>query len=128
MDEPRDVPGPLVGSGRLSTEGAPPPRRGRVLIADDEPALLEIFLETLQQAGFETATASNGREAMQRFDEGGVDLVLSDIDMPGMNGIQLLRAVRARDLDVPVILVTGNPRLETAMAAIEQGALQYIPK
>src|SRR5262249_37091227 len=56
------------------------------------------------------------------------DLVLSDIDMPGMNGMELLRAVRAHDLDVPVVLITGNPRLETAMLAVEHGALRYLVK
>jgi DNA-binding NtrC family response regulator len=58
-------------------------------------------------------------------------VILSDIDMPGMNGlngIQLLECVRARDLDVPVVLITGNPSVETAIKAMEQGALRYLVK
>jgi EAL domain-containing protein (putative c-di-GMP-specific phosphodiesterase class I) len=56
------------------------------------------------------------------------DVILSDIDMPGMSGIQLLERVRARDLDVPVVLITGNPSVETAIKAMEQGALRYLVK
>ncbi len=59
-----------------------------------------------------------------------IDGVTGDghIDMPGMTGIQLLERVRARDLDVPVVLVTGNPSVETAIKAMEQGALRYLVK
>src|SRR5262249_28187536 len=56
------------------------------------------------------------------------DLVLSDIDMPRLSGLALLERIRAHDLDVPVVLITGSPSLETAMAAIEHGALRYLPK
>ena len=56
------------------------------------------------------------------------DTIVSDISMPGMDGLELLRAVRAHDLDVPVVLVTGDPALATAMRALEYGAFRYVPK
>jgi EAL domain-containing protein (putative c-di-GMP-specific phosphodiesterase class I) len=59
---------------------------------------------------------------------GGFDVVLSDIDMPGLDGIGLLRAVRQHDLDLPVVLITANPNVETAIAALEHGALRYLVK
>lgn len=102
--------------------------KGRVLLADDEPALREVYGTMLQDAGYAAQTASNGREAMDLLWKGQFDLVLSDISMPGMDGLQLLRAVRERDLDVPVILMTGNPMVETAVQAIEYGALGYLLK
>jgi EAL domain-containing protein (putative c-di-GMP-specific phosphodiesterase class I) len=56
------------------------------------------------------------------------EVVLSDIDMPGMTGLELLREIRGRDLDVPVLLITGHPRVDTAVEALEHGALRYLQK
>jgi EAL domain-containing protein (putative c-di-GMP-specific phosphodiesterase class I) len=103
-------------------------RADRVLLADDEPALREVYAALLTDAGYEVATAVDGREAMELVSKSDFDVVLSDIAMPGMNGLQLLRAVRQRDLDVPVVLMTGNPMVETAVQAIEHGALGYLLK
>jgi len=65
---------------------------------------------------------------VRALESGSFDVILSDIDMPGMSGIQLLERVRTRDLDVPVILITGDPAIETAIKAMEQGALRYLVK
>jgi EAL domain-containing protein (putative c-di-GMP-specific phosphodiesterase class I) len=102
--------------------------KGRVLIVDDESALLEVWSEILADAGWEVETASNGSKALEVVLQKSFDTILTDIDMPGLNGLQLLRAIRARDLDVPVVLMTGNPRTETAIEAVEQGALRYLVK
>lgn len=102
--------------------------KGRVLMVDDESALLEVWSEILADAGWEVDTASNGSKALEKLVQRSFDTILTDIDMPGLNGLQLLRAIRARDLDVPVILMTGNPRTETAIEAVEQGALRYLVK
>lgn len=101
---------------------------GRVLIVDDEAALLEVWSEILADAGWDVQTAANGARALELLLQGSFDTILTDIDMPGLNGLQLLRAIRARDLDVPVVLMTGNPRTETAIEAVEQGALRYLVK
>jgi EAL domain-containing protein (putative c-di-GMP-specific phosphodiesterase class I) len=102
--------------------------RGRVLIVDDERDLLELLTELLGGAGYEVVTATQGQEALDALGQGRFDVVLSDIVMPNLDGLQLLRAIRERDLDVPVVLMTGSPRVETAAQAVEHGALRYLVK
>jgi EAL domain-containing protein (putative c-di-GMP-specific phosphodiesterase class I)/CheY-like chemotaxis protein len=102
--------------------------KGRLLLVDDEPALLEVWSEILGDAGWTVETAGNGAAALEILTRSSFDVILTDIDMPGLNGLQLLRAIRSRDLDVPVVLMTGNPRTETAIQAVEQGALRYLVK
>jgi len=102
--------------------------RGRVLIVDDEVDLLEVYAELVESEGHEVTRAQSGREGLTRFEAGQFDVVVSDIHMPDLNGMELLNAIRVRDLDVPVILMTGTPRLETAVEAVAKGALQYFVK
>ncbi len=99
-----------------------------ILVVDDDDALLRIHARVLAGKGYRVDTAPDGAAAARAIEAGSFDVILSDIDMPGMNGIQLLERVRARDLDVPVVLVTGNPAIETAIKAMEQGALRYLVK
>jgi EAL domain-containing protein (putative c-di-GMP-specific phosphodiesterase class I) len=101
---------------------------GRVLVVDDEELLVRALVRTLSAAGYEVSTAGDGRKAAELIAETAFDVVVSDIDMPRMNGIQLLQTVRQRDLDVPVVLMTGNPDLKTAVQAVAHGALQYLIK
>ncbi len=101
---------------------------GRILVVDDEVLLQELFASVLREAGWSVDVAHNGDEALRLLSAQKYDVVLSDIDMPRMNGLQLLRAVRARDLDLPVVLVTGHPRVESAVQALEQGAHRYLLK
>jgi EAL domain-containing protein (putative c-di-GMP-specific phosphodiesterase class I) len=105
-----------------------PPSRGRILIADDEPVLLRGLERVLNRSGYEVVTANDGNEAARLLAKMEFDAIVSDISMPGMNGLQLLRAARDRDLDVPVLLVTGAPAVETAVEALEYGAFQYLTK
>ena len=102
--------------------------QGKILVVDDEPALRQAYVRILTGAGFDAHGVGDGREAAGALETGTYDAILSDITMPGMDGIQLLRAVRKRDLDVPVLLVTANPTVETAVQAIEFGALRYLIK
>ena len=106
----------------------PAPGHGRVLIVEDDRGLLEVYADLLMDAGFEVAVASDGQAALRALQAEPFDVVLSDVVMPGSNGVDLLRAVRTRDLDVPVVLVTGNPSVETAVQAVEMGALHYLLK
>jgi EAL domain-containing protein (putative c-di-GMP-specific phosphodiesterase class I) len=100
----------------------------RVLTADDDDASRAFLARGLRGAGYDVLTAANGREAISLLDEGPVDAIVTDIAMPEMTGIQLLRAIRSRDADVPVVLVTGSPDLESAMQAVKLGALLYLTK
>lgn len=100
----------------------------RVLLVDDEPSIATAYQRILTDAGFAVQTATNGRVAAQKIAQQTFDVVVSDISMPEMDGITLLRAVHDRDPDVPVILVTGAPSLATAQNAIEYGALRYLCK
>ncbi|MCA9627318.1 MAG: EAL domain-containing response regulator [Myxococcales bacterium] len=102
--------------------------KGRVLVVDDEPALLRAFRRCLSLRGFHVDTAPGGEEAIAQLNQHEYDAILSDIAMPGMDGIQLLRETREHDLDVPVILVTGEPAVSTAVKALEYGAFHYLTK
>lgn len=101
---------------------------GKVLVVDDEPGVLKVFDHVLSTGGFEVEAVSNGRDAIARIQSHSFDAVVSDVSMPELGGIALLRAVRELDLDVPVILVTGSPSVESAVQAVEYGALRYITK
>jgi EAL domain-containing protein (putative c-di-GMP-specific phosphodiesterase class I) len=107
-----------------TAESHPP----RILVVDDERLLLDTMARVLREAGYETRTAGNGREAVALLDAQSFDAIVSDIKMPEMDGIQLLRAVRERDSDVPVVLMTAAPDLATAIEAVTFGALQYLQK
>jgi EAL domain-containing protein (putative c-di-GMP-specific phosphodiesterase class I) len=102
--------------------------RDRILLVDDEQALLRVLGRALTAAGFEVSFAGDGREAIEVFERQEFDLVISDITMPGMNGIELLRAVRRRNIDIPVVLMTASPLVESAMEAVEYGATRYLTK
>jgi EAL domain-containing protein (putative c-di-GMP-specific phosphodiesterase class I) len=98
------------------------------LLVDDDPSLLRLFCRLLEEAGFEVVTAANGKEAIQKIETNGFDVILSDILMQDIGGIELLRAVRQHDRDVPVLLMTGGPELTSAVEAVEYGALRYMEK
>jgi len=102
--------------------------KDHVLIVDDEAQLLAAYAEMLRDAGFAVETADDGATAMELFAKDAFDAVLTDINMPGLDGLHFLRWLRERDLDVPVLIMTGNPRLETAVLALEHGALRYLLK
>jgi two-component system cell cycle sensor histidine kinase/response regulator CckA len=116
---------PLEHAIRVSV---PPDTGPRVLVVDDDDALLRAHARALVLGGYQVITAVNGAEAIHAISEQSFDVILSDIDMPGMSGITLLERVRTYDLDVPVVLITGAPSLETAMKAMECGALRYLTK
>jgi EAL domain-containing protein (putative c-di-GMP-specific phosphodiesterase class I) len=100
----------------------------RVLLVDDEAPLRRALSKLLAIDGFEVSTASNGREAIDLLAAGSFDVIVSDIRMPGMDGIAMLRAIRELDLDVPTIFLTGSPTVETAVEAMEYGAFRYLLK
>jgi EAL domain-containing protein (putative c-di-GMP-specific phosphodiesterase class I) len=120
------------GQGQVGgrTDGAEPAAasRGAILLVDDEPAIARAYARTLSTAGFVVETATDGREAAAATKRRSFDAIVSDIAMPEMNGLELLRAVREHDLDVPFVLMTGGPAVDSAVRAVEYGALRYLIK
>jgi response regulator RpfG family c-di-GMP phosphodiesterase len=100
----------------------------RVLVVDDEMSIREVLAEGLESFGFSVVQAGNAADAFEIVKRGGIDLVLSDIEMPGENGLALLRRIKDHDRDVDVIMVTGLVDFETAVGTIRQGASDYVSK
>lgn len=109
---------------RLPASGRP----GTVLLVDDEPEALRALERMLRAAGYQVEAFTSARQAVKRVSAGGVHVVVSDISMPEMTGVELLRIIRSYDADLPVLLVTGLPALESATEAVEYGAFKYIVK
>ena len=102
--------------------------KGHVLVVDDNELVRRAVERVLTSAGHRVDTAANGIAAIDKVKSQTFDVILSDIAMPGMTGIELLRSVRAHDLDIPVLIMTGDPDVTTAIRAMEFGALRYIIK
>ena len=106
-----------------------PTRDTQVLVVDDEEPLRKLVERMLGRAGLVVTTAASGMEALAILRGGRrFDTIVSDLIMPGMDGMRLLREVRQLDLDVPMIFLTGNPSLSTAIEAMEQGGFRYLAK
>jgi two-component system response regulator AtoC len=100
----------------------------KILTVDDEADTLELMEELFESKGYLTATASNGLEALNKIREDEPDIVISDIRMPEMDGMQLLELVSKRYPHIPVIMVTAHGTIETAVEAMKMGAKDYILK
>lgn len=102
--------------------------RGRILIVDDEPSLVRSLYRMLTLEGFRVETATSARDALALVDEIEFDAVVSDISMPGMDGLALLRELQGKAPCLPVVLITGTPEVSTAIKAVEDGAFHYLTK
>ncbi len=100
----------------------------KVLLVDDDHSILRAYSAVLERARHQVEKADDGDAALERVRSDAFDVIVSDISMPRMNGLEFLRAVRERDLDVPVVLMTAGPELDTAVKAVEYGALRYFGK
>src|SRR3989442_11522930 len=99
-----------------------------LLIADDDPGLRQSLERTLTREGYRVILASDGNAALERLQAGGVDLVLTDLQMPGLSGIELLRAVKAIASEMGVILLTPFGTVEGAVKAVKEGADDFLPQ
>jgi EAL domain-containing protein (putative c-di-GMP-specific phosphodiesterase class I) len=99
-----------------------------VLVVDDEPAVARTTERVLSRRGFRITVAGGGREAIAKAEAAPFDAIVSDLGMPDVDGRALLRAIRAKDLDVPFVFLTGQPDLESAIDAVEYGAFRYLVK
>jgi DNA-binding NtrC family response regulator len=100
----------------------------KILVVDDDKALADNLVEYLSKLGYQAAPAYGGREALTMFEQGDFQLVITDLKMPEMDGMELLEAVKALDRRVVVMVITGYGTIESAVAALKKGAYDYIPK
>jgi len=100
----------------------------RLLIAEDERPLRALLFEELQERGREIRLAANGLEALDLLKEEEFDLLITDIKMPGMSGIELLKEAKRLQPHLLVIIITGYATLESAIEALKEGAYDYIRK
>lgn len=101
----------------------------RFLIVDDEPDMLKLLSMIIREkTPYEVITTNNPVEAFELAKKGGFDLIIADLKMPGLDGIELLDAVKKVDPDIPVIIITAYATIESATEAIQKGGFDFITK
>src|ERR1700712_1613698 len=116
-----------MGSGVVPAQGKGM-TASSIWIVDDEAAVARGYARLLRRRGHEVTTASSTGEAIALLTSQPFDVVVSDVMMPGDDGIGMLKAAHVIDADLPVILMTGAPTVESAMQAVDSGALRYLMK
>ncbi len=99
-----------------------------ILIIDDEKAIRKALTEILSAEGYKTDEAGDGEEGLKKFKEKSYDVVLCDIKMPKLDGIEFLQKATESNSDIPVIMISGHGNIETAVDAVKKGAFDYISK
>ena len=102
--------------------------RPRVLCVDDEPVILQILRRLLEVQGFEAVTCGDPQTAISTFSVGSFDVVITDIHMPSMDGLTLMRILREKEPELPVVVVTGHGTVDTAIQALREGATGMLVK
>lgn len=102
--------------------------KARILVVDDEKGMCEFLHYLLEGEGYEVDEAHSGSEALDKIREQRFDLVLADIKMPGIDGLEMLRRMREVDENIVVIVMTAYSSLETAIKAIKYDASDYLTK
>ncbi len=100
----------------------------RILIVDDESSIRLTLGTMLQRAGYDVTQAENGAEAIERLEQQSFDLLLVDLKMPGMDGMQVVAAARLRQADLAIVVLTGHGSLDTAVEGLHQGIFDYLLK
>jgi response regulator RpfG family c-di-GMP phosphodiesterase len=103
-------------------------RPTRILVVDDEPRICQFLDTLLQRDGHDVVTCLNGQDALGRLQSETYSLVLTDLKMPGMDGFELVRNIKAIDNEIPVIIITGYATIETAVQALRHGVEDYVTK
>jgi two-component system, NtrC family, response regulator AtoC len=117
-----------MGSNAPSTSERKPMSKGKILVVDDEASARAALSEMLRAEGYETETAGDGFKALGRLDEFAPDVVLTDLNMPGMDGVELLSKLKEIDSELPVVMMTAFGGVEAAVSAMRAGALDYLTK
>ena len=101
----------------------------KLLIVDDEPDMLKLLGMIIRdKTKYETISTNNPAEAIELVKQGGYDLVITDLKMPGLDGVEMLEAVKKYDSDIPVIIMTAYGTVETAEESLRKGAFDFITK
>jgi signal transduction histidine kinase len=100
----------------------------KILVIDDERPILEVLEISLSSEGYDVITAENGEEGLELFEKQGPKLILTDIRMPGMDGIEVLKRIKASDNEAEVIVITGHGDIDSAISALQHGASDFINK
>ena len=99
-----------------------------ILVVDDEEVMRDLLRDVLTETGYHVETTSSGEEAVEKVKQGNFSIVISDLKMPGMSGIEVLRKVKAVDSNTCVIMITAYPSIESVTEAMHEGAYDYIIK
>jgi two-component system response regulator GlrR len=102
--------------------------RGQILLVDDDDSLLQLLVMRLEAAGYTVRTARSGAEALSRIAEQAPAVVISDLRMPGMDGIELFRRIHARWNQLPVIILTAHGTIPDAVMATQSGLFAFLTK
>ena len=113
---------------RDTRNGAASPQPGHILVADDEVVIRALLTEILAEEGYEVTTAEDGKQAVDLLQLERFDLIIADLVMPGLNGVEVLMAAKRIDPQYPVIIITGYPSVNTAVRLVKLGATDYITK
>ena len=103
-------------------------KKDSILVVDDAPDTLELLQRNLESRGYQVFTAPNAMEAIKILETTAVDLVITDLKMPGASGIELIRHIRENFRDIEVMMITGYPTIESAVKAVKSGAEEYLTK
>src|SRR3972149_6628042 len=99
--------------------------KDKILIVDDEPSMREFLEIMLTREGYKVATASDGKDALNMLNKQMYDVIISDIQMPGMGGLELLKSIKDLSPDTEDIMITAYASTETAVEAMKEGAYDY---
>lgn len=102
--------------------------KSRILLVDDDSTITTSFQMVLQNEGYEVDTASDGRQALERFRQDNYQLIILDIKLPDINGIEVARRIRKHNNEVRLVIVTGYPELEDSIETIELGIEEILLK
>src|SRR3989449_129682 len=100
----------------------------KILVVDDEQSMAQFLGIVLRKEGYQVTTVNNGRDALDKVKAENFDVVITDIKMPGMDGIQLLQGIKKHDQSVPVVIMTAYASQQSAIDAVNLGAYQYLIK
>ena len=104
------------------------PERKQILVVDDEPNLRRVLRAQLERDGYDVHTAEDGEQAIGLLRENHLDLVITDLRMPKIDGMELLRRIVSSEDAVPVVMITAHGTIDTAVEALKTGAFDYITK